>query len=408
MSRPPNTEYEKQIYKDYTLRNGRIYRITVRGIQWVVPRGFRRQVVAMAHDALGHFAAKKTLDRLCERIWFPRMRQYVEKYIECCIPCLYAKPLAGRKPGFLYPIEKRPIPFDTIHIDHLGPFEKSGLGNLHILVIIDAFSKYCLLKPVKSTKTRYIVTYLENQFLLFGVPRRIISDRGSAFTSRRFKEFCRKHNIKHIQNAVATPRANGQVERIHQSIIAGLTATQSLQQWDKETPKLQFAMNNTTHRTLNKTPHQVLMGYSPITPAECTLVNEIIDNEVRQDLTTLRREVIQRINKEQERAKRAFDRKRKTAPQYKEGQLVVIQKNPYGEGTSKKLFPKFSGPMVIQRALPHDRYYVEELKGTTRSQKRYQNVIAVDRLKHWVPQGGLSDSTDSGSDGDGVPLPDSD
>lgn len=45
LSKPPITDYEKKIYKDYALRNQRIYCITVKGIQWVVPLGLRRQVI---------------------------------------------------------------------------------------------------------------------------------------------------------------------------------------------------------------------------------------------------------------------------------------------------------------------------------------------------------------------------
>jgi hypothetical protein len=39
LSKPPQTEAEFRVYKDYALRDGRVYRITARGIQWVVPRG---------------------------------------------------------------------------------------------------------------------------------------------------------------------------------------------------------------------------------------------------------------------------------------------------------------------------------------------------------------------------------
>lgn len=63
LSKPPETDYDRDIVKNYALRNGRVYRITPIGIQWVVPHGFRRQAVRWSHDEAGHFAAEKTLKK---------------------------------------------------------------------------------------------------------------------------------------------------------------------------------------------------------------------------------------------------------------------------------------------------------------------------------------------------------
>lgn len=58
LSKPPLTENENLTYKNYALRDGRIYRITLRGLQWLVPTGMR-QVVKAAHDDLCHFSVEK-------------------------------------------------------------------------------------------------------------------------------------------------------------------------------------------------------------------------------------------------------------------------------------------------------------------------------------------------------------
>lgn len=36
-------------------------------------------------------------------------------------------------------------PFETVHIDHYGPFKKEKNGYKYILVIIDAFTKFVIL-----------------------------------------------------------------------------------------------------------------------------------------------------------------------------------------------------------------------------------------------------------------------
>ncbi|GFU79325.1 retrovirus-related Pol polyprotein from transposon 297 [Trichonephila clavipes] len=49
------------------------------------------------------------------------------------------------------------------------------------------------------------------------------SDRGSAFTSKLFNDYCDEENIQHLQIATGVPRGNGQVERIHRTLIPVLT-----------------------------------------------------------------------------------------------------------------------------------------------------------------------------------------
>ena len=47
----------------------------------------------------------------------------------------------------------------------------------------------------------------------YGYHKRLISDRGLAFTRKAFAEFQVRRGVKHVLNAIATCRANGQVER---------------------------------------------------------------------------------------------------------------------------------------------------------------------------------------------------
>jgi hypothetical protein len=166
------------VYKNYALRDERICRITVNGIQWVVPKGMRRQIVQQMHDEGGHFSTEKSLWKLNERFWFPGMWKYIKKYISACIPCLYKKLSSGRKEGFLHPVQKEPVPFHTIYVDHLGPFKKTKYGNCHLIVVEDDFTKFLLLKAVKSTKTRFVIKFLSEVISTYGSPFRVITDKG--------------------------------------------------------------------------------------------------------------------------------------------------------------------------------------------------------------------------------------
>ena len=72
--------------------------------------------------------------------------------------------------------------FDIRSIDFMGPFPSSH-GFEYILLAIDYVSKWV---EAKATKT--VVDFVKDQiFSRFGVPRAIISDRGTYFCNRSFE-----------------------------------------------------------------------------------------------------------------------------------------------------------------------------------------------------------------------------
>lgn len=195
--------------------------------------------------------------------------------MNACLNCAHYKRNAGKKQGKLHPIEKTPIPFHTIHIDHIGPFESSNKKNKYILVIVDAFTKFTIIEPVKDTKAKRAIKILLNVIHLFGVPHRIISDRGTAFTARSFTIFCSTYGIKHVLNAAATPRANGQCERYNRTIVASLAATvagRDHRTWDEFVKQIQGALNSTHKKAIGVTPMEALMGYNARNTAESNLL----------------------------------------------------------------------------------------------------------------------------------------
>lgn len=105
------------------------------------------------YDDVGHFGFEKTLSRLKGTFWFPKMRRFTKKYVSACLQCAYHKAPSGQKEGFLHPIPKIEMPFHTLHADHLGPFVRSKKGNVYILAIVDSFTKFVNIRPVKDTKT---------------------------------------------------------------------------------------------------------------------------------------------------------------------------------------------------------------------------------------------------------------
>ena len=102
-------------------------------------------------------------------------------------------------------IPKNAVPFDTIHIAHFGTLSSIVSKRKHILVIIDAFTKYVKLYSVNKTSSKEVCASLDKYFEYYSRPRKIISDRGICFTSLEFSSFLLDGNIEHTKVAVCSP-----------------------------------------------------------------------------------------------------------------------------------------------------------------------------------------------------------
>lgn len=92
----PTDKETRKVHSEYCIENGRLYRITSDGKKWVIPRGARRQVVVHFHDGKGHMSVVKTLAAILKLYRIPGRRHYIQKYISCCMECLYNKEPGGR------------------------------------------------------------------------------------------------------------------------------------------------------------------------------------------------------------------------------------------------------------------------------------------------------------------------
>lgn len=387
----------KEVRSKYELKDGKIFRKTDDGLRWVVPKDARWKICQQCHDEAGHFSIEKTLEKMKRDYWFPKMAQFGRKYVKACIPCAYSKHPGGKKQGFLHPLPKPNVPFQCLHIDHLGPFVKSKKNNAYILGIIDAYTKFIVLRAVKDTRSKTSISVLRDVFAMFGTPRTLISDRGTSFTSKEFESYIQNVGVKHVLNAVATPRANGQIERYNRSILSSLTALchgNDDRHWDKHVPDVQWSLNNTINQSTGKSPMEIIMGRPSIHISEGHL-HDINDKNEKIDVNVqkIRDEASFNITKQQEKMKLRYDKKRCKARKYEVDDLVMVQKNTKTPGESNKLIPAFNGPYKISAVYDHDRYEVSSIEGY--SKRKYINVFSVDKIKPWCRFTGSDESESS-------------
>lgn len=95
--------------------------------------------------------------------------------------------------------------------------------------------------------------------------KRLISNRGTAFTSSKFREYCIRLSIIHHITAVHHPRANGQVERVNDTLVVSLmTSCLTKRTWDCQLPHIELVMNTVANRITGYSPFQLLHGFTPV------------------------------------------------------------------------------------------------------------------------------------------------
>src|SRR3954468_18791921 len=95
-------------------------------------------------------------------------------------------------------------------------------GHVFLLVAVDKFSKWIEAMPVTNQSGKTSVKFFESIVYRFGVPHSIITDNGSNFISKEFRDFCGNLGINISYTSMAHPPTNRQVEKANDLIGNGI------------------------------------------------------------------------------------------------------------------------------------------------------------------------------------------
>lgn len=209
-----------------------------------------------------HLGVAKTQERIGQYFYRPDLNQLIRNKVLNCLICSMSKAALRKYEGKLVS-----VPFDSslqcLFIDLLGPMTPSKDHNQYILVVLDGFSRFTWLYPLRDCKARLIVKTLEKVvFSNFSIPQIIVSDNASYFTSHLFKQFCFKNCIEHRK--IAAYRANGnRSERAIRNLVCILKAYYHNAQsnWDIDLNYIQIALNTAINASTKFSPFQLMFNH---------------------------------------------------------------------------------------------------------------------------------------------------
>ncbi|GFX53263.1 retrovirus-related Pol polyprotein from transposon 297 [Trichonephila clavipes] len=184
-------------------------------------------------------------------------------------------------------------------------------------------------------------------------PARIITDKGSAFTSSSFEDYCKKQNILHISITTGLPRSNGQIEKQNSTIIAVLSklSVDDPEKWYSHVPHLQEILNSTFQRSIKVTPFQLLFGTKMKSCQDIEIIellNDEITAQFQEQRDALRQDAKKQIYKVQDENRCTYNLRRRQAHKYQLHDLVAIKRTQFGPGL--KLKQKYLGPYKVTKS----------------------------------------------------------
>lgn len=227
--------------------------------QWkvYVPDMSKIRILRESHDSAGHFGITKTVKRIKRNYFWPTLYKDVKEYVNKCEVCKASKSPNFNTAQTMGKKKEASRNFEMIMADFMGPFPRSHNGHQNLLVIVDYFSKFVIMKPTRTQKAKELCRFVEDEiFLKFGVPKTFLSDNGKAFISHEFKSLLSRYHVKQQLIASYTPMVNN-TERVNRVIGDTLRASidQDHKQWDKNVPYIQWALNTAVHDSTKYSPY---------------------------------------------------------------------------------------------------------------------------------------------------------
>ena len=233
-----------------------------------------------AHDTLYsiHPGGTKMYQDSKEQFWWHKMKREIGSYIAKCDICQRVKAGHQRPAGLLQPLQIPEWKWDSVGMDFITGLPTSSRGNDSIWVIVDRLSKVTHFLPVKTTyqSSQLAELYIARIVSLHGVPKNIVSDRGTQFTSRFWKKVQEGLGPRLDFSTAYHPQTDGQTERVNQILEDMLRACvlEYGSKWEDCLPFAEFSYNNSYQASLQMAPFEFMYGRKCRTPLNWSEVGE--------------------------------------------------------------------------------------------------------------------------------------
>ena len=331
----------------------------------------------------GHWGVRRTwldLNKI-----FPSHRipyRLIQVFVSECPVCQKDR---LRHVDFLDPVYRhlhQPGPRRLIGIDHLAVTPADEEGNCVVITIVDLFDKFVDISAHKDYSAETAATAVFKHICDYGLIDGIISDPGSAFTSKLVDQLMKWLSVKHVVSVVDVHTSNG-VEPANREILRHLKALiydeRILSQWSKPTvlPIVKFLLNSHISSETGYAPFQLRFGDRDMLYLQLPKDNSLPEQaEVFLQKLNTNLEILRAASAQYQDS--VLNEKQQSQPSpeqqnmYQAGDYVLLRKSSTLH--SDKLLPAYRGPYKVLEQRKNDVICKDLINGAV-------NPYPVDRLK---------------------------
>jgi hypothetical protein len=191
---------------------------------------------------------------------WPRMAKEVDQYVNSCTHCQAFRDKMVFPHGGTYHVSST-RPMEEVAMDTLGPLPPDANGFTYILVMVDTFSRWTDLFPLKTTSAEEAAKAVLDFCTRYGTPERVTSDNGPQFVNEIIQELSTNLHLRTITTIPGNHQENGLVEnriRFIRRLIAAFESDPLCYQ--VTCMMVRRAINARRHRTLGMAPADIQFG----------------------------------------------------------------------------------------------------------------------------------------------------
>ena len=363
--------------------------------QLVLPVVCRKTVLKLAHTVplAGHLGQRKTLRRVLQRFYWPRVCHDVVEYCRACGRCQRTSGKRKRDRAQLVNLPIIEEPFKRIAMDIVGPLERTHAGNRYILVVCDYATRYPEAMALKSIDAESVAVKLVELMSRVGIPEEILTDQGSNFMSQLLAETYRMLGVHPIRTSPYHPQTDGLVERFNGTLKKMLKrcAGEDPRDWDALLPYLLFAYREVPQESTGFSPFELLYGRAVRGPLDVlretweasakspeSVVSHVIT--IRERLQAMSEVARENLGAAQKKQKTWYDKQARERGFSVGEQVLVLLPS-----STNRLQAEWQGPYAIQKQVGLVDYEIN-----MSNKRKKLRVFHVNMLRRWHTATGTS------------------
>ena len=229
----------------------------------VIPGVLKEEAVRVAHANTGHASWETMYDLLRSECYFPDIAATCQAHVQQCARCACANARRGGQAGRVRAdVPSRPwqeVVMDTLQIatDRSGQFHC-------VLVLVDAFSKWAEVVPLRHHDARSVAEAFSTVCLKWGPPDVVRVDNGTEFANAIVESLLETFGVRVRTGAVRHPQSQGSAERFNRTLLTMIRKViEDSSTWKADLDVLLFYYRNRPHSSTGFAPVEAMIGWKP-------------------------------------------------------------------------------------------------------------------------------------------------